>query len=72
MDKRKMVAPASGVTVKQGVTVALYEWRRNGFLMGLIPYHHPTPELVYMRGGKKRCISNFRSKESVIASIRKG
>ena len=73
MARYTLVAPKSFIQVIQGRTVAIYEWRVNGYIQknGVLTKHHELKSKVYWRGGKRRCIERFQSKAKGIASIPK-
>ena len=73
MARQTLVAPKSGIQVIQGITVAIYEWRVNGYIQknGVLTKHHELKSKVYWRGGKRRCIERFQSMVNVTASIPK-
>lgn len=64
MARRTLVAPKSFIQVIQARTVAIYEWRVNGYIQknGVLTKHHEITSKVYMRRGKSQCIRRFRLK----------
>lgn len=65
---RRVKAAGSCVVVRQSVTTAIYYWIRGGYTRRVITMHHPVPDKVYFRGGRKKCINHFRSRAGATGS----
>lgn len=67
-----MKAPNSYIHITQTVTVATVTYYKNGYVKGVDTFHHPVPQRVYFRGGKRKCIESFRSKANATRSMSAG
>lgn len=51
----RLKSPSRFVRVSQGVTVATFKYIDAGWTRRVETKHHPVPQRVYMRRGKKKC-----------------